>query len=368
MDNEKKELQTILNQLQAAVDRYNELNELISDPEIIKDSQKLVKYSKEEGQLRSLVHEFANYKKITKGLAGDKEMLNEKLSDEMKDMTKSEIDDLTQKQAKSIHKLKMMLIPKDPNDDKNIIMEIHAAAGGDEGGIFAADLFNMYSRYAEKQGWHVQVLDKSENDVGGFNEIVIMITGKNVFSKLKFENGAHRVQRIPKTEANGRIQTSTATVGVMPERPNLKLKLNPKDIRTDVFRASGAGGQHVNKTESAVRMTYLPANIVVSIQDQRSQQQNRIKAMEVLKSRVYNYYNHKKNAAYDEKRKEAVGSGARAERIRTYNYPQNRVTDHRINLTINKLDQVMDGNLDEIISALNVADQAKKLAKLTQKA
>ena len=367
MNEEKKEFHAILDQLQSAVDRYDELNELISDPQIIKDSKKFTKYSKEEGQLRGLVSEFSHYKKITKGLNGDKEMLSDdNLGSELTAMTKDEIAGLTKKRTRSIHKLKLMLIPKDPNDNKNIIMEIHAAAGGDEGGIFAADLFNMYSRYAEKQGWKVQVIDKSENDVGGFNEIVLMITGKNVYSKLKFENGAHRVQRIPKTESSGRIQTSTATVGVMPEEPNVKIKINPKDIRTDVYRASGAGGQHVNKTESAVRMTYLPANIVVSIQDQRSQQQNRMKAMQVLRSRVYHYYQEKENQKYDEARKSAVGSGARAERIRTYNYPQNRVTDHRIGLTVNKLDQVMNGNLEGIIDALIVSDQAKKLAKLTK--
>lgn len=366
MDEEKKEFRAIINQLQAAVDRYDELNELISDPQIIKDSRKFAKLSKEDGELRGLVTEFAHYKKLTKAIAGDKEMLGENLGNEMKALTKDEITKLSGQRAKSIHKLRLMLIPKDPNDNKNIIMEIHAAAGGDEGGLFAADLFNMYTRYAESQGWKVQVIDKHENEVGGFNEIVLMITGKNVYSKLKFENGAHRVQRIPKTESSGRIQTSTATVGVMPEEPNLKIKINPKDIRTDVFRASGAGGQHVNKTQSAVRMTYLPANIVVSIQDQRSQQQNRIKAMEVLKSRVYHYYKEKENKKYDEKRKSAVGSGARAERIRTYNYPQNRVTDHRINLTINKLDKVMNGDLEGIIDALIMSDQAKKLENLTK--
>ncbi len=366
MNEEQKELKAILNQLQSAVDRYDELNELISDPQIIKDSQKFTKLSKEDGELRGLVTEYRHYQKLTHTINGDQKLLNQSVGNEMKSMAKAEIDQLRPKQAKSIHKLKLMLIPKDPNDNKNIIMEIHAAAGGDEGGLFAADLFNMYTRYAEKQGWKVQIIDKNENGVGGFNEIVLMITGKNVYSKLKFENGAHRVQRIPKTESSGRIQTSTATVGVMPEEPNLKIHINPKEIRTDVYRASGAGGQHVNKTQSAVRMTHLPTGIVVSIQDQRSQQQNRIKAMEVLKSRVYHYYQNKENAKYDEKRKSAVGSGDRAERIRTYNYPQNRVTDHRINLTINKLDQVMNGNLEEIIDALILSDQAKKLAKLTR--
>ncbi len=257
-----------------------------------------------------------------------------------------------------------MLLPKDPNDDKNIIMEIHGAAGGDEGSLFAADLYNMYTRYAESQGWKTQVIDESDTEVGGFKEIAIMITGDKVYSKLKFENGAHRVQRVPATESAGRIHTSTATVGVMPEAEDVDIDIDPKDIKTDVYRASGAGGQHVNKTSSAVRMTHLPTGIVVAMQDERSQQQNRMKAMQVLKSRVYDYYQQKEESEYNAERKSAVGSGDRSERIRTYNYPQNRVTDHRIGLTLNKLDKVMNGELDTIIDALIVSDQAKKLEQL----
>jgi peptide chain release factor 1 len=243
-------------------------------------------------------------------------------------------------------------------------MEIHGAAGGDEASLFAADLYNMYTRYAESQGWKVQIVDENATDVGGFKEIVLMISGDKVYSKLKYENGAHRVQRVPVTESAGRVHTSTATVGVMPEAEDVDIEIDPKDIRTDVYRSSGAGGQHINKTSSAVRMTHLPTGIVVAMQDERSQQQNREKAMRILKARVYDYYQSQEEDAYNEERKNAVGTGDRSERIRTYNFPQNRVTDHRIGLTLNKLDRVMNGELNEIIEALILDDQAKKMEAL----
>ncbi|UQS85137.1 peptide chain release factor 1 [Apilactobacillus apisilvae] len=354
----------IFEKLQAVVDRYDELNELISDPEVIADTKRFMELSKEEGSLRDIVGEFNKYKKITSQLDEDKEMLAEKLDEDMNEMIKSEISDLeTQKEALE-EKMKIMLLPKDPNDDKNIIMEIHGAAGGDEGSLFAADLYDMYIRYAEKQGWKTSIIDESATEVGGFKEIAIMIQGEKVYSKLKFENGAHRVQRVPSTESAGRIHTSTATVGVMPEAEDVDIDIDPKDIKTDVYRASGAGGQHVNKTSSAVRMTHSPTGIVVAMQDERSQQQNRAKAMQVLKARVFDYYQQQEEDKYDSERKAAVGTGDRSERIRTYNYPQNRVTDHRIGLTLNKLDKVMNGDLDEIIDALIVSDQAKKLEQL----
>jgi peptide chain release factor 1 len=262
------------------------------------------------------------------------------------------------------HEITLLMLPQDPNDDKNIIMEIHGAAGGDEASLFAADLFNMYSKYAERQGWNIEVADRNETEVGGFKEIVLIISGKKVYSKLKYESGAHRVQRVPVTESAGRVHTSTATVGIMPEAKDVDIKLDQKDIRVDVFRSSGAGGQHINKTSSAVRMTHLPTGIVVSMQDQRSQQQNRAKAMEILRARVYDYYQSREQNQYDAERKSAVGTGDRSERIRTYNFPQNRVTDHRIGLTLNKLDRVMNGELDEIIDALILADQTKKIERL----
>ncbi|KRM67756.1 peptide chain release factor 1 [Apilactobacillus ozensis] len=354
----------IFEKLQSVVDRYDELNELISDPEVIADTKRFMKLSKEEGSLRDVVAAYNKYKDVTSQLDDNKEMLEEKLDSEMESMVKDEISSLETEKADLEEKIKIMLLPKDPNDDKNIIMEIHGAAGGDEGSLFAADLYNMYTRYAESQGWKTQVIDESDTEVGGFKEIAIMITGDKVYSKLKFENGAHRVQRVPATESAGRIHTSTATVGVMPEAEDVDIDIDPKDIKTDVYRASGAGGQHVNKTSSAVRMTHLPTGIVVAMQDERSQQQNRMKAMQVLKSRVYDYYQQKEESEYNAERKSAVGSGDRSERIRTYNYPQNRVTDHRIGLTLNKLDKVMNGELDTIIDALIVSDQAKKLEQL----
>ncbi|CAI2580809.1 Peptide chain release factor 1 [Apilactobacillus kunkeei] len=354
----------IFEKLQSVVDRYDELNELISDPEVIADTKRFMELSKEEGSLREVVAAYNKYKDVVSQLEDDKAMLAEKLDDDMNEMVKSEIGELEPQKAELEEQIKIMLLPKDPNDDKNIIMEIHGAAGGDEGSLFAADLYNMYIRYAESQGWKTSIIDESDTEVGGFKEIAIMIQGENVYSKLKFENGAHRVQRVPSTESAGRIHTSTATVGVMPEAEDVDIDIDPKDIKTDVYRASGAGGQHVNKTSSAVRMTHLPTGIVVAMQDERSQQQNRAKAMQVLKSRVYDYYQQQEEDKYDAERKSAVGTGDRSERIRTYNYPQNRVTDHRIGLTVNKLDKVMNGDLEDIIDALILSDQTEKLEQL----
>lgn len=356
----------IFDKLQAVVDRYDELNELISDPEVIADTQRFMKLSKEEGELRDTVAAYNKYKEVSKQLDDDEEMLREKIDDaDLESMVKDEISDFKDQKAKLEDQLKVMLLPKDPNDEKNIIMEIHGAAGGDEGSLFAADLFSMYSKYAERQGWKVEVIDKSETEVGGFKEIVLMITGDKVYSKLKYENGAHRVQRVPVTESAGRVHTSTATVGVMPEEEDVDIDIDPKDIRVDVYRSSGAGGQHINKTSSAVRMTHLPTGIVVAMQDERSQQQNRAKAMKILKARVYDYYAQQEQDQYNAERKSAIGTGNRSERIRTYNYPQNRVTDHRIGLTLNKLDKIMNGELDDIVDALILSDQAKKLENLT---
>ena len=292
-------------------------------------------------------------------------MLNEGLDDdEMTEMVKAELADSKDEKQALEEEIKILLIPKDPNDDKNIIMEIRGAAGGDEASLFAGDLFNMYSKYAERQGWSIEVIDRNMTEVGGFKEIAMLINGKNVYSKLKYESGAHRVQRVPVTESAGRVHTSTATVVVMPEAEDVEIELDPKDIRVDVYRSSGAGGQHINKTSSAVRMTHLPTGIVVAMQDQRSQQQNREKAMKILKARVYDYYASQEQDAYDENRKSAVGTGDRSERIRTYNYPQNRVTDHRIGLSLNKLDRIMNGELEDIIDALILFDQTKALEKL----
>lgn len=347
--------------LQAVADRYEELGELLSDPEVISDSQRFMKLSKEMGNIRETVEKYNHYKEVTSQIEENDELLHEKLDDEMNAMVKDDLKNLNAEKDQLEHEITLLMLPKDPNDDKNIIMEIHGAAGGDEASLFAADLFNMYSKYAERQGWQVEVADRNETEVGGFKEIVLIISGDKVYSKLKYESGAHRVQRVPVTESAGRVHTSTATVGVMPEAQDVDIDIDQKDIRTDVFRSSGAGGQHINKTSSAVRMTHLPTGIVVSMQDQRSQQQNRAKAMEILRARVYDYYQSREQNEYDAERKSAVGTGDRSERIRTYNFPQNRVTDHRIGLTLNKLDRVMNGELDEVIDALVLADQAEKM-------
>lgn len=354
----------IFEKVQAVVDRYDEISELLSDPAVIGDTNRFMALSKEEGSLRDTVDVFRRYKKVVEDIESDNELLREKLDPDMEELTKDELKELTAEKEEMEVQLKVLLLPKDPNDDKNIIMEIHGAAGGEEAALFAADLYNMYARYAEKQGWQVEIIDENKTEIGGYKEVVLMITGNNVYSKLKFENGAHRVQRVPETETAGRVHTSTATVGVMPEYEDVDITIEDKDLRVDVFRASGAGGQHINKTSSAVRMTHLPTGIVVSMQDQRSQQQNRTKAMEIMKARVYDFFASQNEAEYAEQRKTAVGTGDRSERIRTYNYPQNRVTDHRIGLSLSKLDRIVNGELDDIIDALVIADQTAKLEAL----
>ena len=354
----------LFDRLQMLADRYEELGELLSDPDVIADSKRFMELSKEMADLRETVEKYEKYKQVVQQIKDDEEMLSIGLDDEMAAMVKEELSDSKNEKQKLEQEIKILLLPKDPNDGKDLIMEIRGAAGGDEASLFAADLFSMYSKYAERQGWSIEVIDKNMTEVGGFKEIALTINGKNVWSKLKYESGAHRVQRVPVTESAGRVHTSTATVVVMPEEEDVEIDLDPKDIRVDVYRSSGAGGQHINKTSSAVRMTHLPTGIVVAMQDQRSQQQNREKAMKILKARVYDYYKSQEQSEYDENRKSAVGTGDRSERIRTYNYPQNRVTDHRIGLSLNKLDRIMNGELDDVIDALVLYDQTKALEEL----
>lgn len=354
----------LFDRLQMLADRYEELGELLSDPDVIADSKRFMELSKEMADLRETVEKYEKYKQVVQQIKDDEEMLPAGLDDEMAAMVKEELSDSKNEKQKLEQEIKILLLPKDPNDGKDLIMEIRGAAGGDEASLFAADLFSMYSKYAERQGWSIEVIDKNMTEVGGFKEIALTINGKNVWSKLKYESGAHRVQRVPVTESAGRVHTSTATVVVMPEEEDVEIDLDPKDIRVDVYRSSGAGGQHINKTSSAVRMTHLPTGIVVAMQDQRSQQQNREKAMKILKARVYDYYKSQEQSEYDENRKSAVGTGDRSERIRTYNYPQNRVTDHRIGLSLNKLDRIMNGELDDVIDALVLYDQTKALEEL----
>lgn len=355
----------LFDRLQTLVDRYEELGELLSDPDVIADTKRFTKLSKEMADLKETVDKYEEYKQAVKQIKDDEEMLNDGLDDaDMVAMVKEELAQAKEDKERLEDEIKILLLPKDPNDDKNIIMEIRGAAGGDEASLFAADLFTMYTKYAEKQGWSIEVIDRNQTEVGGFKEVALLINGDSVYSKLKYESGAHRVQRVPQTESQGRVHTSTATVVVMPEEEDVQIDIDPKDIRVDVYRSSGAGGQHINKTSSAVRMTHLPTGIVVAMQDQRSQQQNREKAMKILKARVYDYYASKEQDAYDQNRKSAVGTGDRSERIRTYNYPQNRVTDHRIGLSLNKLDRIMNGELEDIIDALVLYDQTKALEDL----
>lgn len=350
--------------LQAVEDRYEKLNEMLSDPEVVRDTDLLRKYSKEQSEIAETVEVYRAYKKASDELSDAKEMLEDKLDPEMKELVKEEVSELESDIGKMEESLKLLLLPKDPNDSKNVIMEVRGAAGGDEAALFAGDLFRMYSRYAESKNWKTDVIDASPTGLGGFKEIIFMISGSGAYSRLKFENGAHRVQRVPETESGGRIHTSTATVACLPEAEEVEIDIHEKDIRVDTFASSGPGGQSVNTTMSAVRLTHLPTGIVVSCQDEKSQIKNKEKAMKVLRARVYDKFHREAQAEYDAIRKSAVGSGDRSERIRTYNFPQNRVTDHRIGLTIQKLDQIISGKLDEVIDALIMEEQAARLESL----
>ncbi len=354
----------IFDQLENVEIRYGEINAMLSDPEITKDTNKLRELSKEEGDLRETIQEYNEYKEIKQGLEDTEELLKESLDPEMKELAEMEREELLAQKAEKEEKLKVLLIPKDENDGKDIIMEIRGAAGGDEAQLFAGDLLHMYQKFADKNGWKTEVLEANSTGIGGFKEVILSITGRDVYSKLKYENGAHRVQRVPETESQGRVHTSTATVVVMPEVEDVEVDIDQNDIRVDIYRASGAGGQHVNMTDSAVRLTHEPTGIVVAMQDERSQLKNREKAMKILRSRVYDHYEQAAQAEVDAERKSAIGTGDRSERIRTYNYPQGRITDHRINLTVHKLEQVLGGDLDEIVEALTLHDQAVKLEQL----
>lgn len=354
----------MLDKLQALEARYEKLNELLSDPEVISDTNKLREYSKEQADLSDIVATYREYRDVSDQLAGAKEMLDSEKDADMREMVQMEIDELSPQIPEYEEKLKVLMLPKDPNDDKNVIMEIRGAAGGDEAALFAGDLFRMYTRYAEAQGWKVDVMESSVNGVGGYKEVIMMINGRGAYSKLKFENGAHRVQRVPETESGGRIHTSTATVVALPEAEEVEVDIHDKDIRVDTFTSSGPGGQSVNTTMSAVRLTHEPTGIVVSMQDEKSQIKNKEKAMKILRARVYDKFQQEAQAEFDSNRKSAVGTGDRSERIRTYNFPQNRVTDHRIGLTIQKLDQILQGKLDEFVDALIMEEQTSKMDQL----
>lgn len=359
------EVAVMLDRLQLLEDRYEQLNKLLSDPDIVSDIDKLRDYSKEQSDVSEVVTKYRKYKEVSAELLDAEKMLDEEdLDEEMAEMAKMEISELSDAKENLDEEMKVLLLPKNPNDDKNVIVEIRAAAGGDEAALFAGDLYRMYAKYAENNRWKTEVIETQTTGIGGYKEIIFMINGNGAFSKLKYENGAHRVQRVPETESGGRTHTSTATVAVLPEAKDVEIDISENDIRVDRFASSGPGGQSVNTTMSAVRLTHEPTGIVVSCQDEKSQIKNKEKAMKVLRARIYDKYEREARAEYDATRKSAVGTGDRSERIRTYNFPQNRVTDHRISLTIQKLDQILDGNLQEFIDALLAAEQAEQLAHI----
>jgi peptide chain release factor 1 len=356
----------MLEKLAGVETRYNELLQLMSQPDVASNPDKLMKYGQEQSQLQPIVEASQRYRTVLDQLADLKEMLADDLDDEMKAMAVEERNSLADERDDLEETLQKMLLPKDPNDDKNVIVEIRAGAGGDEAGLFAADLFRMYSHYADTHGWKTNVLSKNESGIGGFKEIIFGVTGSGAYSKLKYESGVHRVQRIPQTESGGRIHTSTATVAVLPEVDEVEVEIDPNDVRIDIFRSSGPGGQSVNTTDSAVRLTHVPTGIVISCQDEKSQLQNKIKAFNILRARLYDEEQRRIEAEQGAARRSQVGSGDRSEKIRTYNFPQTRVTDHRIGFTSYRLENILNGDIDDFIEELAKADQSKKLEQLAE--
>lgn len=354
-------MNNMIERLETIERRYEELNEILMDPSIASDIHKMTEASKEQAMLENAYRLFQEYKKILSGIEEAKELMKED-DPEIKEMAEMELSELEDQKPLVEEKLHLELIPKDPNDNKNVIVEIRGAAGGDEGNIFAGDLYRMYVKYAESQGWKIEVMEAQDSEAGGYSLISFMIKGEGVYSKLKFESGSHRVQRVPKTETQGRVHTSTATVLVMPEAEEVDFEMDPNDLRIDTYRASGAGGQHINKTDSAVRITHIPTGTVTTSQDGRSQHDNKDKAMRAMRTKLYEMKLREQEEALGSERRSKIGSGDRSEKIRTYNYPQNRVTDHRIGLTIQQLDRIMEGKLEDIIEALINEDQRLKLA------
>ncbi|MGL4848248.1 MAG: peptide chain release factor 1 [Clostridium sp.] len=351
----------LLDKLAFTENKYDELSVKISDPSIMANQAEWRKLCKEHAELEILVGVYRDYKSTLEALDDNKMMLEEESDKEMREMLHEEISELTERRDRLENEIQILLLPKDPNDDKNVFVEIRAGAGGDEAALFAANLFRMYTRYAETNRWTVELMDANETGIGGFKEVVFMIKGQGAYSKLKYESGVHRVQRVPDTESSGRIHTSTATVAVLPEVDDVEIEINDKDIKFDVFRASGNGGQCVNTTDSAVRLTHIPSGIVISCQDEKSQLKNKEKAMKALRARLYEAAEAERSAGIAEDRKSQVGTGDRSERIRTYNYPQGRITDHRIGLTLYKLETFLNGDIEEVLTALITADQAEKM-------
>ena len=351
----------LIEKLEKIKERYERVNQQLSDQAVISDRKKMITLGKERSELEEIVQVFQNYKNVLDNLKGNKEIINANEDAELVEMAEMELEDLNTQKENLEEEIKIILLPKDPNDDKSVIIEIRAGTGGEEAKLFAGDLFRMYTRFAENKGWKIEMIDINDTGLGGIKEVVFSLDGPNVYGDLKFESGVHRVQRVPETEGSGRVHTSAASVAVLPEAEDVQVEINPTDLKIDVFRSGGAGGQSVNKLETAIRITHLPTKIVVSCQDERSQLKNKQKAMKVLKARLYDFELKKHNDQISAKRKSMVGSGDRSDKIRTYNFPQNRITDHRIGLTLYNLSNIVEGELAELIEQIKLADRAEKL-------
>jgi peptide chain release factor 1 len=356
----------LINKLKRIKDRFDQINQQLADPAYLNDRDKIVSLSRERSDLMGIINAYEIYSDVIKNIEGNKEIIYSGTDKELSSMADAELSELEEKKEKLEEEIKLLLLPKDPNDNKDIIMEIRAGTGGEEAALFAGDLYRMYSRYAEIKGWHIELIDVSDTGLGGVKEVVFSIGGSNVYSELKFESGVHRVQRVPETEGSGRVHTSAASVAVLPEAEDVQIDINPGDVRIDIFRSGGAGGQNVNKVETAVRLTHIPTGLVVQCQDERSQLKNRQKAMKVLRARLYDLKLKEQNEEISAVRKGMVKSGDRSDKIRTYNYPQNRVTDHRIGLTLYNLSNIMEGDMSELIEQIKIADRTEKLQASTE--
>jgi peptide chain release factor 1 len=351
-------------QLESIEEKVKKLEELMADPEVLKDQSKIQSIAKEHKELSEILNLYNEYKKVNRQIEEVKQLLNSTPDDDLRELAEEELESLKKQREDLEKKIEIALLPKDPNDEKNVILEIRQGAGGDEASLFAAELFRMYQRYAERHGWKTEILSLHPTEKGGIKEVIALIKGKGAYSRLKYESGVHRVQRVPETESSGRIHTSTVTVAVLPEAEEVDIEIKPEELRIETMRAGGAGGQHVNTTDSAVRITHIPTGMVVTCQDERSQLQNKMKAMQILRARLKDYYERLEKEKIAKERKEQVGTGERSEKIRTYNFPQNRVTDHRVNYTSYRINDIMDGDLDEIIDVLIAKENEEKLANL----